>query len=192
MKPSTCNLGFTLIELALSVFVMGVAILGIFGLSRLGLDAAAEAEDETRAAMFADDVFTTLRLYSDAMRSTNDTDWIEFWENIDTNEFAVAGCDFWQDRDGDPLTVIVDGELHTNEFYSVDIRDEGDKFAAIPEYALHYRVRVAMPPFSEYETGEYSPSNAVRVSINVWNGGARRRPDAYTFYTHFVDGGLLP
>lgn len=200
-RPRRCAAAFTLIELALSVFVMGVAILGIFGLSRLGIAAAAEAEDEARAAMFADDVFTTMRLYADAVRGTNSEDWIDFWENIDTNEFVVAGADFWQDADGYVPTIIPDGEIHTNVFYSVDVRDEGATFAPIPEYALHYRISIDEDPYSisaamyssdgGYGYAEVSPENTYRATLHVWNGGARRRPEAYSFYTHFFEGGEL-
>ena len=197
--PCRRTAAFTLIELALSVFVMGVGILGVFGLSRLGITAAAEAEDEVRAAMFADDVFTTMRLYADAMRGTNSDDWVDFWENIETNEFPVAGADLWQDADGYVPTIVPDGEIHTNVFYSVDIRDEGASFAPIPEYALHYRITIDEEPYSlsaamsgrDYGYTEVSSESTYRVSLHVWNGGARRRPEAYSFYTHFCERGDL-
>ena len=42
--PEKRRAAFTLIELALAVFVMGVAVLGVFGLGRLGLTASTDAE----------------------------------------------------------------------------------------------------------------------------------------------------
>ena len=96
---------FTLIELALSIFVMGVAVLGVFGLARIGVSAAMDAEDEMRAAQFADDVFTTLRLYSDAVQDTSDTNrWETLCNDIGLDLDPGSGTlfsDLWAKLDGD-------------------------------------------------------------------------------------------
>ena len=84
MKKSA---GFMLIELAVASLVIAVGILALLGLSNIGERAATDTENETRATLFADEVFTTLRLYSDQVsRNTNHLGWLEFWTAVATGE----------------------------------------------------------------------------------------------------------
>lgn len=185
---------FTLIELALAIFVLGMAVLALYSLSRLGVRAATEAEDEMRAAMFADDVFTTLGIYADhCRRATNETTWVEFWRQVQdgTQPLPVAAWDYWQGP-GDgatPLTVYGDGEVRTNVYRSVDLRADAS-FEAIPEYGVQYRLGVSLPPFNKEQPPAWT--NSVRVTLHVWSGTYRRNPEPFTFYTHFADAGVLP
>jgi prepilin-type N-terminal cleavage/methylation domain-containing protein len=56
--------GFTLIETALAMLAIGLGLLAIFGLGRLGLQTAKETEYDQRCAMMADAIFETLRDYN--------------------------------------------------------------------------------------------------------------------------------
>jgi prepilin-type N-terminal cleavage/methylation domain-containing protein len=53
--------GFTLIEVALALMVVGVGLLAVFQLFPAGLRAGFDATAETRAAQFADMVFNGMR-----------------------------------------------------------------------------------------------------------------------------------
>lgn len=53
--------GFTLVEIALALLVISVGMLALFGLFPVGLNANRAALDETRAAMFADEVLNGVR-----------------------------------------------------------------------------------------------------------------------------------
>ena len=89
-----------LIELAIAAFVIGIGILALLGLAHVAERAAADAEAETRAALFADEVFITLRLYSDRYaQSTNQTEWVGFWTRVAAGEalpLATEGLPVWK------------------------------------------------------------------------------------------------
>jgi hypothetical protein len=82
---------FTLIETALAMLAIGLGLLAIFGLGRLGLQSSKETEHDQRCAMMADAVFETLRDYNarfvDEARTNAVTySWGGLWrETIDDN-----------------------------------------------------------------------------------------------------------
>ena len=79
------NRAFTLIETALAMLAIGLGLLAIFGLGRLGLQAAKETEYDQRCAMMADAIFETLRDYNarfvEEARTNNAPNhvWQDFW-----------------------------------------------------------------------------------------------------------------
>ena len=78
---------FTLIETALAMLAIGLGLLAIFGLGRLGLQSAKETEHDQRCAMMADAVFETLREYNarfvDEARTNNvPGTWWTQWQAI--------------------------------------------------------------------------------------------------------------
>ncbi|MCL2104057.1 MAG: hypothetical protein FWH21_03230 [Kiritimatiellaeota bacterium] len=52
---------FTLVETVLALVAIGIALIGLFGLGRIGLESSREAENDRRCTMMADAVFETLR-----------------------------------------------------------------------------------------------------------------------------------
>ncbi len=189
---------FTLIELALAVFVLGMAVLALYSLARLGVRAATEAEDETRAALFADDVFTTLGIYADhyrrSGRTTNELTWVGFWQQVQQGQpLPVAAWDYWQRPDDGKvqLSFQVADDVRTNVHRSVNLRaPDDDAFAAVPECGFQYRLGVQLPPFGDEPPSAWT--NSVRVTLHVWSGQFRRNPEPFTFYTHFADSGVMP
>lgn len=87
------NRGFTLVETALALLVIGLAFLGILGLGRSGLQAAKEAGNESRCETMAEAVFETLQLYNARFADyarTNDLghSWAYMWgEAVTTEKF---------------------------------------------------------------------------------------------------------
>jgi len=77
--------GFTLIETALAMLAIGLGLLAIFGLGRLGLQTAKENKYDQRCAMMADAIFETLRDYNarfvEEARTNNAPNhvWQDFW-----------------------------------------------------------------------------------------------------------------
>ena len=53
--------GFTLVEVALALLVVGVGIVAIFGLFPAGMEAGRRTVNETQAALFAEEVFAAYR-----------------------------------------------------------------------------------------------------------------------------------
>lgn len=79
--------GFTLIETALAMLAIGLGLLAIFGLGRLGLQTAKETEYDQRCAMMADAIFETLRDYNarfveEARKNNVPGTWWTQWQAI--------------------------------------------------------------------------------------------------------------
>ncbi len=76
--------GFTLIETALAMLAIGLGLLALFGLGRLGLQSTKETENDQRCVQMADAVFETLRdcnmrFADNARTNVLNTTWIEQW-----------------------------------------------------------------------------------------------------------------
>lgn len=75
---------FTLIETALALLAIGLGLLALFGLGRLGLQSVKETENDARCERMADAVFETLRdcntrFIDKARTNTVSTTWINQW-----------------------------------------------------------------------------------------------------------------
>ena len=78
---------FTLIETALALLAIGLGLMAIFGLGRIGLQSTKEAENDSRCVQMADAVFETLReantRYVSYAQSNQTTDaWNTLWQNV--------------------------------------------------------------------------------------------------------------
>ena len=82
--PKTRSRAFTLIETALAMLAIGLGLLALFGLGRLGLQATKESENDARCALMADAVFETLRDYN-----------ARFVENARTNALSATWIQQW-------------------------------------------------------------------------------------------------
>lgn len=190
--PQCCRLtgpaaGFTLIEIALATLLIGLGVLAIFGLGRLGLQNARESENDTRAALLAEDVFATLRVTSEALcRNQDPAAWSRFWSdfasgatNFDAGTLACStlysnSCD---DR------VFGDGRLCTNYLHA----------GTIPEWAARFSLAIEQTnTWADVSSPSNAPNNAVRVTLSILPGLSGADSDPRTFYTHFVEHGSLP
>jgi len=72
-KVMHCEGGFTLVEVALAVLVVGIGLLAIFGLFPSGLRSAEDATADTRCGLFAETVLNGMR--GRALSVTNWDDW---------------------------------------------------------------------------------------------------------------------
>ncbi len=189
------NHGFTLIEIALSALVIGLGILALFSLARVAVQSSSEAEDEVRTALFAENVFASLRAASAELQRSGDTNaWPRFWSEFSAGETNLldAAWNMWQQPDDEEdlkhrFGIWGDGNQHTNHYLS-DAPGRDGSVSGIPEYRVMYRLDVkltnAVPSLGEI------PSRA-ELNLIVWN---MRTPGgrAYTFYTHLVNHGKLP
>jgi prepilin-type N-terminal cleavage/methylation domain-containing protein len=77
------NNGFTLIEIALVLLVMGVAFLGIMGLGHGGQESVKEADNNARCDDLASTLFKTLEVYnqrfSEIQANTPEKNWSSQW-----------------------------------------------------------------------------------------------------------------
>ena len=181
--------GFTLMEVALAVVVVGVGVLAVFALISSGLDSSARAVAETQSAIFADDVFNGLRSASLSAAEGEPGEWEAWWVDFkDGAEFIkVAAAQMWDDSSGSENIQVMAGG-HTNVFENLPFHSAGvDK---IVNHALHYSMDV------ELNTVEVSPvdgawtetvTNRVLVALKVWEGqfGSGTDAQALLFYSEF-------
>ena len=91
------NHGFTLMETALALLVIGLAFLTLMGLGRSGLNAVKEANNDSRCEAMADAIFDTLDTYNylfDDYARTNqqeNTTWAMMWTDAPVPFPAVSG-----------------------------------------------------------------------------------------------------
>jgi hypothetical protein len=189
-----------LIELAVAAMVIAIGVLALLGIAHVGERAATDTENETRAALFADEVFTTLRLYSDQVSAnTNHQGWLEYWTRVARGEqiFPVAnqtlGAETWQEMALGEPSIVGDGTggnlIHTNIWRAANSD-------STPDFAFQYRLMISRPAenaavaFLDSDASRFT--NTVWATLHVWNGVFRRQPEPFTFYTHFSDSGGLP
>ena len=60
-RREKCKSGFSLIEINLAIFVVGLGMLTLFSLFPTGLRQVEDSQNDTQMALFADYVFSTLR-----------------------------------------------------------------------------------------------------------------------------------
>ena len=197
LRPDATR-GFMLIELAVAALDIGIGILALLGLTHVAERAAYDAEAETRARLFADVVFTTLRLYSDRYaQSANQMEWLEFWVEVADGKalpLAAEWLSLWESS-VDPIhprTIAGDSQEHTA--YWIPIADDAEP-ATMPDYALRYRLTLARPGETSSEAVDLTtqPLPAMLLAtLHVWYGASKVTAEPYTFFTAFSNSGSLP
>lgn len=185
--------GFTLVEVALAALIISLGLLALAGLGRLALQNAKDAEDDTRAAWLADDVFNTLRASNDALcASNNPVAWAAFWTAFaagTTNLPLSTMLGFTNQFDNGTFTVRGNGLESTNVFCSCGT-------PAITEWrartSLDIQLVNAFAAMGLIDAAVAPPVNEMRVTLHVRPGTYAADVPARTFYTHFTEHGALP
>ncbi len=97
--------GFSLVEVSLAMLVIGIGMLGVMALMPTGLDQNQIAIDDTVCAMFAQDVFNSLRsqaLFPDAPYGKP-------WSNLDDLIVDAVAPDVWENFGADAEVRVTDG-----------------------------------------------------------------------------------
>ena len=190
--------------LAIAALVIGIGILALLGLAHVAERAAYDTEAETRAALFADDAFTTLRLFSDRhARSPGQMDWITFWGGVSEGTTALpltaGGLDVWRRDDEDnPVALIGDGDEHTIFWRPADPAAEtmASDADTVADVALRYKLSITVQtqdgavPFDVSQTNP--PPAMLLATLHVWHGASKMAAEPYTFFTAFSNSGSLP
>ena len=189
-----------LIELAVAALVIGIGILALLGLAHVAERAASDTEAETRATLFADEVFTTLRLYSDHYaQSTNQMEWLEFWVKVVEGgvlPLAAEWLPLWAPANDQthPRMLEGDGEEHTA--YWLPISEGEEPPATVSDFAMRYKLSITVQtqdgavPFDASQTN-YRPAMLL-ATLHVWYGASKVAAEPYTFFTAFSNSGSLP
>ena len=187
-----------LIELAIAALVIGIGILALLGLAHVAERAAADAEAETRAALFADEVFITLRLYSDRYaQSTNQTEWVGFWTRVAAGEalpLATEGLSVWEPTTAErPRLITGDGDEHAA--FWVPAAVGGATPDTVQDFSMSYRLSIARPGQASGGTAALAtppPPAMLLVTLHVWSGFGKLAEEPFTFFTSFSNAGSLP
>jgi type II secretory pathway pseudopilin PulG len=186
--PPSRRAGFTLVELALTALVIGLGLLAVLGLGRLGMQAAVDTETDARCALLADDILATLRTASDDVcRTGGPSAFVVFWETLQND--ASAGVNF--PAAGEPamtnrLDGVIKGGGASSRAQFTALTPLSDP---VDEWSAQFWLSIELESTLSARTNE---ANQVQLSLNI-------RPDAYgmqgaarTFYTHIQARTLWP
>jgi Tfp pilus assembly protein PilV len=181
---------FTLVEVTLAVVVLALGILALLGLGHLAMNNAKSLEDDTRAAMLAEDLFATLRAHSETLCvSNNPALWGSFWAAFAAGEtnlpltLAHATCFSNAVAEADNQRITA-GEEHALHLWSRP--DVHGSALSMPEWSARWSLNLQIP-----EEAIAAGTNLVYVTLHIKSGlhgdGAGR-----IFYTHLAEHGTMP
>lgn len=183
--------GFTLVEVTLSTVVIGLGLLALFGLGRLAIQNAREAESDTRAAMLADDVFASLHAYSEQLCASNDPSaWAAFWTNFANGVIPLPIA-----QSSSTSLIWANG---SNCMYYLYGRPDLRHAAVNPVPEWGARFTVSVDPTNSFATMGVVGSaagplpNEVKITLHITPDVFSQNGESLTFYTHFAEHGTLP
>jgi hypothetical protein len=190
--PPPPRAGFTLVELALTALVIGLGMLAVLGLGRLGLQAATDTENDARCALLANDILATLRTASDDVcRTGGPSAFVAFWQTMQND--STAGVSF--PAAGAPAmtnlleSVIRGGGAASHIQIAAQTPEPPVGVGPVDEWSARFYVNVELESTLSARINE---ENMVRLSLNI-------RPDAFgtrgpvrTFYAHILARTLWP
>ncbi|MBM4162873.1 MAG: hypothetical protein FJ222_00270 [Lentisphaerae bacterium] len=194
--------GYTLIEIAFASLIIGVAFLALIGLGRLAVQGAVDAENDTRCALLADDVFTTLRGVSDTLcASGGPSDWAAFWLAFTTTDgvsipFQTATnipAGYVDAVSVDPLTINDTPRLYgdgtVTRLAFVDTHRTRQWTAQLQITATATNALYIGADY-EYVTGPATNVNLVAVTLHIWPNAFDRRDRSHSVLTFIPYQGL--
>lgn len=207
-KPApSARAGYTLVEIAFASFVMGVAFLALVGLGRLAVQNAVDAENDTRSALLAEDIFATLRSFSDTLCATGGpVTWASFWISF-TNGTEIVPFQIADEKDKTSAR-YVDADLGvapptpwiygngTNTCVKF-INPVGVDNSGVSQWTAQFSLSVVATNAlydayggREFITGPVSNVTLVTISLHIWPSAYGRSERSRSFYTHIPYKGL--
>ena len=159
MKQAPSKAGFSLVEVALALMVVGVGMVAVFSVLPVGLDANKKAIDDAQTSLFAEEVFNGFRAKAETVP----------WAQVPNITLPNPVKDMWS---GNSVLGVTAGVTKTN-LYIVDMPSDKD----ITEYALRYQLKTSTIP---------GYPDVLGLRLLVWNGeygGAANVANPATFYT---------
>lgn len=177
--------GFTLIETALAMLAIGLGLLAIFGLGRLGLQTAKETEYDQRCAMMADAIFETLRDYNarfvDEARTNGVVSgtWEYLWEQARQNKFDIPFPPIAGMSASDELF------LRFHKPFEPAYKPEE---ISLTDWNPRYLIRLSGEEYSPIS----SSVNTIRFELIIYPDGYTYTSDQRVFSTTLTNPGGLP
>ena len=185
---------FTLVEIALATLVLSLGLLTLFGLGRLAMENAARAENETRTALFADNIFSSLRSVSEDLCATGGPSaWAVFWTGFSNGTIPLPiplpEATAFSNPKNFSDQVWGNGSWCTNFFYArPDIHGPSTN-APISEWGVRFALEVELTNDFVAVPGT---TNQARVTLHVAPGAYGTISESRTFFTLFTEHGTLP
>lgn len=181
----TSRRAFTLIETALAMLVIGLGLLALFGLGRIGLQTAKETDNDQRCALMADAIFETLRSYN-----------AQFIDNAHTNFLSPSWLQQWQTTIASSKQIpfpVVANMSTSDDLYLV--------FAKENQFAPAYNENELSlsdwnPRYGLYMGGKYSSPvaggvNLIQATLVIYPDGDTYSSEQRIFHTTLSDTGGL-
>ena len=181
-KTKNASHGFTLIEVTLATVVIGMGLLAVFGLGQLALRNAKATEDDTRAAMLAEDVFASLRTVSENLcASNNPAAWTAFWNGFQTGTPLTNALSTTTSFSNQyPSTIMGNGSMNYLSLFSWPQIHNASPPIQIPEWSARYWLAVV------------PSNNTYQVTLNIAPGASGSIGESRQFFTLFAEHGTLP
>ncbi|MFA7172112.1 MAG: prepilin-type N-terminal cleavage/methylation domain-containing protein [Kiritimatiellia bacterium] len=180
------NNGFTLIEIALVLLVIGVAFLGIMGLGRGGQDSVREADNTARCDNLASALFETLEIYNQRF-SKQPANWTNQWfaaiENNSLEFPPVAGMS----TPNNIFIVLVkdnDNDSDKNFYY---VRAMKNDSIYLNNWHPYYALQMA----TDRTSSVFSQPNMFHVRLHILPDGDTYSSDERIYTTTLIQHGGL-
>lgn len=186
-RETACG-GFTLIETALALLAIGLGLLGIFGLSRIGLETTKETENEQRCIQMADAVFETLREYNARLvdeartNTVSGGSWLQRWQKIRTNEQKIPFPPVANMSTSSNLTLRFFTEF-APAYDKTDIR--------LSEWNPRYELAITQTWNTSDVNDDYD-GKVLMVTLAIYPDGDTYSSERRIFYTTLMNPGGLP
>jgi hypothetical protein len=182
--------GFTLIETALALLAIGLGLLAIFGLGRIGLQNVKESENDTHCVQMADAIFQTLRevntrFVDQARTNTLSNSWLQQWVTaVDTpKQMPFPPVANMSTSDKLFLTFKLNNDAETSSAaYDPDALSLSDWN---PRYNLYFGTQHA-------ESHVAGGPNFLAVTLVIYPDGETSSSDPRIFHTTLSNPGGLP
>jgi prepilin-type N-terminal cleavage/methylation domain-containing protein len=162
--------GFTLIEIALSLLVVSVGLLALFGLFPVGLASNKTALDETKAAFFAEEVLNGVRAQASSLP----------WNAVAANvRLPPPSPDVWHDPQNLRVEVTGGGpeNFETLVYEKLGTRTIDGRRERYRDFGIRYRLEIEdIDPYRK----------AVRLKVRPGEFGTT---NTYIFYTELYNSG---
>ncbi len=189
-RHGTGSNGFTLIEIALAMFVFSIGVLALYALFNTGLQQSQQALADTQIAFFADNVLHGLRAKSIELSETGvSNDWERFWLELrqGVTNITVTAAPHWVCPSSNTFMTIDANGLHINAYtnYALHANRNTDRV----HHVLRYLLLVELTNSLMSTPG----SNRVNVTLKVWEGfyGSTNDEAGHSFYAQYMDWGGL-
>jgi len=168
------------------MLAIGLGLLALFGLGRLGLQSTKETDHDQRCAIMADAVFETLREYNarfveNARTNALSTSWLQQWDTTITSPKQIPFPPVANMSASDTLHLVFAAEKTLAPAYDEDALSLSDWN---PRYTLSLTPKYLASPVA-------GAQNLIQVTLAIYPDGDTYSSEYRIFHTTLTDTGGL-